>query len=177
MNAPTHIPVLILLALALAAPAFAADPPADTLPATEKADAQAAAISGDTGKYLDELDRAIGLAREGQYGKLPKGAADRLTTLRMTIGDLLADGVDPRTLDPDKRLALFNAHEEIEAIIKKNDKSRMVCTRDSEAGTRITKTNCMTVGEREERARMAQRGTEAMQRNVCTPGPGNACSK
>jgi hypothetical protein len=161
----------------LAGPAFAQDPPVDTRPVEERADAQAEAISGDTGKYLAELDRAIRLAKEGQYGKLPKGATERLTTLRMTIGDLLAGGVDPRTLSPDQRLALFNSHQEIEAILKKNDKSRMVCTREAEIGSRVTKTSCMTVGEREERARLAQRGTDSMQRNVCTPGPGNACSK
>ena len=175
MKAPTHI--LVAFFLAFAGSAFAADPPADTRPVGEQADAQAEAISGDTDKYLQELDRAIHLAKEGQYGKLPRGASERLATLRMTIGDLLAGGVDPRTLPPDQRLALFNAHEEIEGIIKKNDKSRMVCTREAEIGSRVTKTSCMTVGEREERARMAQRGTESMQRNVCTPGPGNACSK
>ena len=54
---------------------------------------------------------------------------------------------------------------------------RMVCTRETEAGTRIAKTSCLSVGEREEMARTAQRGTQSMQNNVCTPGPGNACSK
>jgi hypothetical protein len=41
----------------------------------------------------------------------------------------------------------------------------------------VSTTECLTVGEREERARMAQRGTESFQRAVCTPGPGNACTK
>jgi hypothetical protein len=166
----------LLLALALSSVAFAQDPPAVS-PDTAKADAQAERIANDTAKYLAELDESIKLAREGQYGKLPRGSGDRLAALRLNIGELLRGDVDPRTLPQEQRLALFNAHQEIESIIKKDDKSRMVCTREADTGSRIAKTECMTVGEREERAQMAARGTESMQRNVCTPGPGNACTK
>jgi hypothetical protein len=172
MNARKALPLLI--ALAFAAPVAAN---IDDRPVAERADAQVARIASDTEKYLAELDQAISLAHAGQYGKLPRGSGERLSELRGEIGALLKDGVDPRTLAPEQRLALFNAHQELEAIIKKDDKSRMVCTREAETGTRLTKTQCMTVGEREERARMAQRGTESMQQNVCTPGPGNLCSK
>jgi hypothetical protein len=184
----TNAVVLMLLAVAVAGPVRADDPPAApaadssaTAPAATtaaaKADAQAEEISSDTDKYLAELDDAIKLAKQGQYGKLPRGSSDRLDALRGTIGELLAGGQDPRALAPDQRLALFNAHQEIESIIKKNDKSRMVCTRETEVGSRVAKTSCMSIGEREERAREAARGTHSMQTNVCTPGPGMACTK
>ena len=169
----------MLLALAFAGPALSDDPPAAATASTDaaKADAKAEEISADSDKYLGELDEAIKFAKQGQYGKLPKGASDRLDALRGTIGTLLDGGQDPRALEPEQRLALFNAHQEIESIIKKDDKSRMVCTRDAEPGSRLAKTSCLSVGEREERAREAARGTHSMQNNVCTPGPGNACTK
>jgi hypothetical protein len=152
------------------------DPPAQA-PVAERADAQAERIADDTGRYLDELDQAIKLANDGQYGRLPRGSGGRLAEARQTIGNLLKDGVDPRSLKPEQRIELFNAHQTIESIIKKNDKDRIVCTRETNTGSRVSTTECLTVGEREERARMAQRGTESFQRAVCTPGPGNACTK
>ena len=166
----------VLLTLAFATPALADDPPAEA-PVAERADAQAARIADDTGRYLEELDHAIKLANDGQYGKLPRGSGDRLAGARQTIGGLLKDGVDPRSLQPEQRIELFNAHQTIESIIKKNDKDRVVCTRETQIGSRVATTECLTVGEREERARTAQRGTESIQRAVCTPGPGNACTK
>ena len=168
----SQVAFLALLAMAFAAPVFAGDPPT-----AERADAQAERISADTGKYLDELDHTIKLAIDGQYGKLPKGSGDRLTQAREEIGALLKGDVDPRTLPPEQRIALFNAHQTIESIVRKNDKDRVVCTREAQLGTRVTTTQCLTVGEREERARAAQRGTESIQRSVCTPGPGNSCTQ
>jgi hypothetical protein len=172
--------LLMLLALVAAGSVRAADPPPAPAAAeadVAKADAQMQAISDDTDQYLLELDRSINLAKQGQYGKLPRGANDRLDALRATIGDLLAGGQDPRALAPEQRIALFNAHQEIESILKKNDKSRMVCTREADTGSRISRTSCMSVGEREERAREASRGTHSMQENTCTPGEGNPCTR
>jgi hypothetical protein len=166
---------LFALLLACSDSVFAADPPAATV--AEQADTQVQKIGSDTAKYLAELDGAIALAKSGQYGKLKRGSEQALADARQTIGNLLRDGVDPRQLKPEERIALFNAHQTIESILRKDDKSRMVCTREAEIGSRVTTTRCMTVGEREEQARAAQRSTDSVQRNVCTPGPGSACSK
>lgn len=174
----TRIVLSLLIAMAATGPVAAGNPPAtDERPVAERADAQAERIASDTEKYLAELDTAIALANDGQYGKLRRGSSERLASARQTIGNLLKGNVDPRTLSPEQRLALFNAHQEIESIIKKDDKSRMVCTRESQIGTRMATTSCMTVGEREELAQAAARGTDSMQRNVCTPGAGNPCTK
>ena len=162
-----------LLALVLAVPAIAMEDPA----IAQKADAQVERISADLSKYIGEIDRAIAMAKEGQYGKLQRGSEARLTAARATIGDLLQNVSNPRDLPPDQRIALFNAHEEINSIINKQDKNRVVCTRERKTGSRLSTTECMTVGEREERARVAQAGTAAFQRAVCTPGEGNSCTQ
>jgi exonuclease VII small subunit len=173
-----HVALSLLIALAASGPALAGNPPAsDERPVAERADAQAERISSDTPKYLAELDASIAMANKGQYGKLSRGSGERLAAARQTIGNLLQGDIDPRSLPPEDRLALFNAHQEIESIIKKNDKSRIVCTREQQIGSRVATTSCMTVGEREEIAQRAARGTDSMQRNVCTPGPGMACTK
>jgi hypothetical protein len=165
--------VSTLLALALAAPAIALEDPS----VVQRADATVERISGDLAKYIGEIDRAIAMAKEGQYGKLARGSEARLTEARQVIGNLLQNVSDPRELKPDQRIALFNAHEEINAIINKQDKSRVVCTRERKTGSRLSTTECLTVGEREERARVAQAGTNAFQRAVCTPGEGNSCTQ
>ena len=165
--------VSTLLAFALAAPAIALEDPS----VVQRADATVERISGDLAKYIGEIDRAIAMAKEGQYGKLKRGSEARLTEARQVIGNLLQNVSDPRELKPEQRIALFNAHEEINAIINKQDKGRVVCTRERKTGSRLSTTECLTVGEREERARVAQAGTNAFQRAVCTPGEGNSCTQ
>ena len=165
--------VSTLLALALAAPAIALEDPS----VVQRADAQVERIGDNLAKYIGEIDRAIAMAKEGQYGKLQRGSEARLTEARQVIGNLLQNVSDPRELKPEQRIALFNAHEEINAIINKQDKGRVVCTRERKTGSRLSTTECLTVGEREERARVAQAGTNAFQRAVCTPGEGNSCTQ
>jgi hypothetical protein len=165
--------VSCLLALAVGAPVLALEDPS----IAQRADAQVEKISDDLAKYIGEIDRAIAMAKEGQYGKLQRGSEARLTNARQVIGDLLQNVSNPRELQPEQRIALFNAHQEINSIINKQDKARVVCTRERKTGSRLATTECLTVGEREERARVAQAGTAAFQRAVCTPGEGNSCAQ
>jgi hypothetical protein len=167
----------LLLAVACVAPAFAQEPPADPAAQVAKADAQVERIASDTSKYLDELDAAIELAKKGTYGKLPKGAGNKLEDSREFIGKLLAGDRDPRTLDRDQRLALFNAHETIRSIINNDDKSRVVCKREQHLGSRVATTECLTIGEREALASHSARQAADVQRSTCSPGETSICSK
>jgi hypothetical protein len=178
MNKRTTLATALLLAVAFAAPAFAytEQAPAQADP-TAQADAQMEKIATDLAKYIGEIDRAIAMAKEGQYGKLQRGSEARLKAARETIGRLLKDTNDPRTLPAEQRIELFNAHQEIASIINHQDKNRVVCTRERKTGSRLATTECMTVGEREERARIAALGTQSFQQAVCTPGEGNSCSR
>ena len=174
--------VLLASLLAFASAGFAANVSAGSIDeqnttVAARADAQVEKISTNLAKYIGEIDRAIAMAKEGQYGKLQRGSEARLTEARQVIGNLLQNVSDPRELKPEQRIALFNAHEEINAIINKQDKGRVVCTRERKTGSRLATTECLTVGEREERARVAQAGTNAFQRAVCTPGEGNSCTQ
>ena len=179
MNAFRIPAAVAVLALACASPAFAKanDPLPQPQATLEQADAGIEAIASNTGKYLFELDRAIELGKKGTYGKLPKGASARMDAARDLIGDLLKGDVDPRSLPDDQRIAIFNAHSTIESILKRDDKSRVVCTREQHLGSRMATTECKTIGEREELAWHSSRETADLIRTVCSPGEGNPCSK
>jgi hypothetical protein len=167
----------LLFALACATPAFAQQTPAEEPASGEKADAQVERIASDTEKYLDELDTAIGLAKKGVYGKLPKGASAKLDESRDLIGKLLDGDRDPRSLEHDQRLALYNAHETIAAIVNNDDKSRVVCKREQHLGSRVATTECLTIGEREELATRSSSETADLQRTTCSPGETSRCAK
>jgi hypothetical protein len=177
MTTTRPILVALLFALASATPAFAQQTGTDDQAKVDAADAQVERIASDTSKYLDELDTAIDLAKKGTYGKLPKGAAAKLDEARDAIGKLLAGDRDPRTLEHDQRLALFNAHETIAAIVNNDDKSRVVCKREQHLGSRVATTECLTIAEREEIALRSSRDTADLQRTTCSPGETSRCAK
>jgi hypothetical protein len=172
-------PIVAVFALALAcnAQAFANNPLPESQATIEQADAQLDRIATDTGKYLHELDRSIELAKQGVYGKLPKGASSRLDEARDFIGGLLKGDIDPRTLPHDQRLALYNAHSTIASIINRDDKSRVVCKREQHLGSRVATTECLTIEEREEMAMRSSRDTADLIRTACVPGENNPCTK
>ena len=44
-------------------------------------------------------------------------------------------------------------------------------------GSRLPRTECMSVAEREARAKAARENTDKFIRNVCTPGEGSSCGQ
>jgi hypothetical protein len=165
-----------ILAAALLAVAFDASANVQESAQASRADTQVDKIATNVAKYVAEIDRAIEMAKEGGYGKLQRGSEARLVTARETIGALLRDVADPRELPADKRIELFNAHETIASILKHQDKSRVVCTSDRKTGSRLKTTECLTVGEREERAKVSAELARETQRVLCVPGETSVCS-
>jgi hypothetical protein len=52
----------------------------------------------------------------------------------------------------------------------------VVCTRERKTGSRVGITECLTVAEREERAKISQALTRDQQRTACAPGE-TACGR
>ena len=165
-----------LFASLLLAVAFTASANVQESAQSTRAEAQVDKIASDVAKYIAEIDRAIELAKEGGYGKLQRGSEERLANARARIGALLRDVADPRELPADKRIELFNAHETIASIIQHQDKNRVVCTRERKTGSRLGTTECLTVGEREERAKVSAALARDTQRVMCSPGETSTCS-
>lgn len=164
-----------LLVLPLAAQARIAE---DTETATlaQRADAEAEKIT-DAEAFVDEIDDTLALAREGIYGRLKRGSMVQAESARNKIANLLEGHENAMELPPEERIELFNAQELITAMIRNDEKGRMVCLKEVRLGSRFPTTECLTVAEREEKARAARSGANDTMRNVCYPGEGQACAR
>jgi signal transduction histidine kinase len=140
----------------------------------ERADARAERIS-DAQAFVREIDQSIALAQAGDYGRIKAGDMDRVVAARNTIATLLEGRTRATELPPEQRIELYNAQELITSIIRNDEKNRKVCKRVQVAGSRVTKNECLTVAEREARARAAKDTAARLQRLDCVPGPGNPC--
>jgi hypothetical protein len=163
--------LFVVTLLAFASAASAADPTEQ-----ERADRSVKEI-GNVDLFLDEVDNAVYLAGEGGYGPLKRGDLQRLKDAHAVIFGHLDGKRDARELPPEARIAVYNAQEAITAIIRNDDKNRMVCRKLTSTGSRVPKTECMTVAERERMARNSQNLANDVLRMDCVPGEGNPCAK
>jgi hypothetical protein len=130
-----------------------------------QADAYALSITS-ADQFLIEVDQTLAMAREGDYGSISGEDLQRLDVAHLTIVRLL-DGYDnARHLQPDERIALFNAQELIKAIVRNDEKGRVVCKRVAGTGTRLARAECLTVVEREMRAQTARRDMLHIQHGI-----------
>jgi hypothetical protein len=63
----------------------------------------------------------------------------------------------------------------IVSTLNNEDKDRMVCTRLEKTGSRLPKTECLSVAERESRARANENNVQNAQRQLCVPGQASLC--
>jgi hypothetical protein len=169
---PAALALLALALLALSIDLRAEEP----TPEMQRADRSIEEI-GNVDLFLDEVENAVYLAGEGGYGSLRRGDMQRLKEARDVIVRHLDGKRDARALPPEERLAVFNAQEAITAIIRNDDKNRLVCRKLTSTGSRVPKTECLTVAERERMARNSQNLTSDVLRMDCVPGEGNPCAK
>jgi hypothetical protein len=147
-----------------------------------RADSRAAEIT-DTRAYLAEIDDAIRMARAGQYGTIGRSGHRRLDAAQRRIHSLLAGHDSALELAPDERVGLYNAQEMVRSLLRSDDKDRMVCRRETKTGSRIPKTECLTVAEREERAQTARQSLDRLERDLCIantsadPAEAHDCAK
>ena len=84
----------------------------------------------------------------GKYVRFQQSELARLHGAQDRIFKLI-NGVDEiERLAPDQRADLFNALEEVKAIIAQNEDDRQVCQREHKVGTNMKVIVCETVAER-----------------------------
>ena len=164
-----------LLALPLAAQARIAEE-TETATLAQRADAEARKIT-DAEAFIDEIDETLDMARAGTYGRLKKGSMVQAEMSRDKIADLLEGHENAMELQPDERIELYNAQERITAMVRNDDKGRMICKKEIRLGSRFPSTECLTVAQREEKARSGRAGINDTMRTVCMPGEGQSCSR
>lgn len=163
---------------AMAAPQASPQAAADSVDQASLAAPTAAPAPGTSvaDKLLAEIDASVALAREGEYGRLKRGDTAKLEKARDRIHDLLEGQTDPAQLPDASRIEVHNAQQLIAGILGKDNKDRMVCKREASLGSRVAGTECMTVGQREARARASRENTGFAQRGNCIPGETSSCN-
>jgi hypothetical protein len=127
--------------------------------------------------YLRSFDEKLTLAHAGEYGRLSKPRLAQLQRSRDRLAKLLEGYSSSEDLSESQRVAVFNEREQFAKTLRERDKDRIVCKRAATTGTRLAKTECMTVAQREERAAAARREALDRQRGVCSVGEGNLCAR
>lgn len=128
--------------------------------------------NNDAAEFLREIDYTMTLALAGEYGGISGADVDRLKKARDTIVLLLKDQVRATDLEPEQRLALYNAQEVMTSILRNDEKNRQVCAKVVAIGSRLPRYECMTVGDREERRRLNYEKTVQIQRPFGPPPGG-----
>jgi hypothetical protein len=164
---------LCALSLLFAHAAVAIPAPQNTS-VVAKADTYARSIT-DAAAFVEEVNETLANARQGLYGSIKADDVDRLDQAQDTITNLLDGEESAAKLAPEERIELFNAQEVITSILRNDEKNRKVCLNIKTTGSRITKRECLTVAQREARAKAARDAAESAQRLDCVPGEGNRC--
>lgn len=134
-----------------------------------RADARVHEI-GDVESYVEEVGRALDMARRGDYGRIERDDLVRAEDAQQEIERLLAGREKASDLDTEDRVKLLNSQELITSILRSDEKNRKVCKLVATTGTRVGKSECMTVAQRERRALQASRDMREIQRLNCRPG-------
>ena len=111
----------------------------------------------DAKEYMARIENTVTMANRGEYGKLRRGADARLRQARDKIAALLEGKTSTDELQGGERVALVNAEEAIKSVIRNDDRDRVVCVLAPGTGSRLATKECMTIAEREERAKQARR--------------------
>lgn len=114
--------------------------------------------------YLDDIERVLDIARRGELGRLEPGSLRNAARAYAEIGALLEGHDSALELDNVDRAVLFNKQEQIVEWLGLSSRSRMVCQSVTPLGTRVPRTECLTVAERARRELDAERGTREIQR-------------
>jgi hypothetical protein len=86
----------------------------------------------------------------GKYSRFKPEAMVRLTKAQEKVFRLLDGNQSVDHLDMNQKVELFNALEEVKAVLNDNDQDRLICRRESKVGTTIKETRCATVAQRKE---------------------------
>lgn len=137
-----------------------------------KADASAHRVT-DAAEFVAGLQRSVVMARRGEYGKISKDDLKKVEQAKDDIARLLEGHEQATELDTEDRIRLYNASQLISATLNNEDKRRKICKREAEVGSRLSKTVCMTIAQREARAKQARYETNEIQKQSCAGAYGS----
>lgn len=112
----------------------------------------------------------------GAYARFGSSTLERMHDAQDRIFRLLEGVSTVEQLDPAGKAELFNALEEVKAILAENERNRQECWRESKLGTTLKVTRCATIAEREQiRSDAREWKGDA---SICVPVPeGYSCGQ
>jgi hypothetical protein len=147
--------------------------PEEAASLSKRAEARMAQI-GDANAFLLEVNDNLKMALAGQYGAIDAESVNRLRASVAKVNSLLKDQQQASDLPPEQRIGLYNAQEEITSILRNDEKGRIVCQNVKAMGTRVRQRECLSIAQREARAKAAREQTSDHQRLSCVPYEGEA---
>jgi hypothetical protein len=128
----------------------------------------------DTAAYLSEITRTMERVRIGELGSMTEAELAALESARERIFRLLEGRELSTDLDSSQRIAVFNAQELMQAIIRRRPFEQQICKAIVPIGTRVQSYECMSWEQRDLRTRNAREVTQRVQdaRKFC---PGGIC--
>lgn len=162
------------VAMASASESAAGNPAA--APAQQAPAVAAAEPATEVEAVLEEVDLALEMAQEGEYGRVKRRDMEKLESAHAIVTRNL-EGIERLDqLAASARADVDGARAEIAEVLQLNDPNRKICRRVAATGTRLGQMECLTLAQRQLRAKMARRNTTDLQRGFCVPGEGSRCS-
>ena len=128
--------LILLAALLVAGPAFAAD--------------RATVDVADAATFSEQRAEILADLADGEtYAEITLEDREKVVSTLSRMQRMLGSHESAQALHPDERVALMNEQETINNILSQAHRdSRMVCTRERPVGTRMPTNVCRTVAER-----------------------------
>ena len=118
-----------------------------------------------------------GLKPGGRYEFVKAGDRERVEARLNSMEAVLQKNASKNDLNTADKIALANAQEEVNGILKHNDSNRLVCESRAPIGSNILRTTCHTHGQIEATARNTREGLmEFDHSRLCNGNPNNPCS-
>jgi hypothetical protein len=129
---------------------------------------QAGAVS--VAELIAYHDGVAKRARTKDFDALSRSERDQLAAAQAEIRAAVTGKASTADLDDATRMAVFKAHEQVQALVTKAEDGRMVCTQQKRIGSNRRTLECRTVAQiREDRERAQD---NRLRNRTCDPSSG-----
>jgi len=138
------------------------------------ADSAKPVVKADTKEAFDAIAASVrkDMDGDGRYAYVKPDERQKIEAGLVEIGALFdANGAVER-MDKATKIKLFNAQEQVNAILTLRDRDRLICERGAATGSRIVSTTCRTYGELEAQR---QASSKLMLEHAVTPCNAPSC--
>lgn len=104
-------------------------------------------------EFLDELATSLS---QGEPRAFNQREVDRFNELSGRLDEIMKDYESIDEMSNDERMALFNAHEALQALVVGQRENQVICSRRHTVGTNFKVSECYTRAEWQQKERQSQ---------------------